>query len=186
MDAIKIEKKYTYADYVKWDDDARYKLIEGVPYMMSSPNYDHQSISMELAYQIRSFLSDKSCKVLSAPFDIRLNAVKKDDTVVQPDIVVICDRSKITKSSCVGAPDMVIEIISPSTSQFDRLIKFQQYLKHGVREYWIVDPESRTATVHILRKKTYVTNVYGDNDSAPVHVLEGLIINLSAVFNAAV
>jgi len=176
------DKRYTYADYVTWDDDTRWELIDGIPYMMSAPNRQHQELSRNLCMQLATFLKGKTCKVYYAPFDVRLNADSKDDTVVQPDLLVVCDHSKLDKAGCVGAPDMVVEILSPSTSRYDRTLKFKTYLKSGVREYWVIDPDSKTLAVHLQKDDAYVTHPYTDEDTVPVHVLDGCIINLSEVF----
>ena len=145
MEALKLEEYYTYADYCTWNDSERWELIEGVPYMMSpAPSPIHQGISREIAGQLYNFLKGNPCKLFAAPFDVRLNADKADDTVVQPDLLVICDSSKIDDKGCAGAPDLVIEILSPSTIRLDRIIKFRLYQKAGVREYWIVDPETQS------------------------------------------
>ena len=137
----KEEARYTYADYMAWEDGERWEIIEGVPYLMSpAPTWVHQGISGELFLQIATFLKGKPCKVYAAPFDVRLFPADddSDDTVVQPDIVVVCDRSKLDRSGCRGAPDMLVEILSPSTARHDQLVKLQLYKKAGVREYWIV------------------------------------------------
>ena len=179
----KEKEHYTYADYCEWDDSERWELIDGIAYAMSpAPMWIHQSCSMALSAKIFDFLKDKPCKVFHAPFDVRLNADEDDDTVVQPDIVVICDRSIISGTGCKGVPDMVIEILSPSTAMHDRFTKFNAYRRAGVREYWILDPETKTVNVHILTNGEYVTNVYGEDDTAPVRVLEGLTIDLKDVF----
>ncbi|MDR0310315.1 MAG: Uma2 family endonuclease, partial [Acidobacteriota bacterium] len=115
MEALQKDERYTYADYASWDTEERYELIDGVPYLMSpAPLRKHQSILFELSGQFRNFLKGKPCKAFAAPFDVRLNADTYDDTVVQPDLVVICDKLKLDAKGCVGAPDMVIEILSPS------------------------------------------------------------------------
>ena len=177
------KQRYKYDDYCSWDDGQRWELIDGVAYAMSpGPSWEHQDISGKLYLQIANFLKGKPCKVFYAAFDVRLNADSGDDTVLQPDIVVICDRSIIGGTGCKGVPDMVAEIISPSTARRDRLVKLQIYQKAGVREYWIVDPESKTVSVHLLENGKYTISAYGDEDSAPVHVLEGCLINLAEVF----
>ncbi|MDR3201280.1 MAG: Uma2 family endonuclease, partial [Spirochaetales bacterium] len=143
---------YTYADFLEWPDDLRAEIIDGQVFMMAPPLDYHQLISMELCYRIRSFLDGKPCKVFSAPYSVRLfpRADKTDDTVVEPDIVVICDQSKRDKYGCNGAPDMIIEILSPSTSRHDQLVKYNKYLKAGVKEYWMVNPETKGVQVCIL------------------------------------
>ena len=175
--------KYTYADYASWDDGNRYELIDGAAYMMSAPIVAHQRISRELLRQIANFLAGKQCEVFNAPFDVCLNARgDSDDTVVQPDLLVICDSSKLDKKRCNGAPDMIIEIVSPSSSKHDRFIKLNKYLKAGVREYWIVDPDDNILNAHVLENGKYVISVHGSEDTVSVHVLEGCEINLPDVF----
>jgi len=184
MEALRKEAEhYTYADYCKWDDDERWELINGEAYAMApAPAWEHQDVSGNLFLQLRQFLDGKPCKVFAAPFDVRLNADSYDDTVVQPDIVVICDRAKLSGTGCVGAPDMVIEILSPSTTRHDTHTKFRLYQEFGVREYWIVNPDAKTLTVHVLENGKYYTSTYTDTDIAPVHVLEGCEIVLEKVF----
>ena len=184
MDALRKEdKRYTYADYYAWDDGLRWELIEGVPYAMSpAPTWLHQELSFNIATQLHAFLKGKPCKVFTAPVDVRLNANDGDDTVVQPDILVVCDRSKLDDKCCNGAPDMVVEILSPTSKRHDRIVKFQQYKKAGVREFWIVDPETKSVSAHILNNGEYTIRVYSGEDKAPVHVLEGCTIDLSEVF----
>ena len=175
-------KHYTYADYITWESDTRYEIIDGIPYAMAGASQVHQEISGELFSQLHAFLKGKQCKVFAAPFDVRLNPDSYDDTVVQPDLIVVCNKSKLDGKCCNGAPDMAIEIISPSTAGRDRLIKFNKYLKAGVKEYWIVEPESRTVSVNILKGTAYMASVYGEEDLAPISVLEGCKINLNDVF----
>ena len=175
-------KRYTYADYCTWDKDKRWELIEGEPHLMSSPTQVHQRISMELSYQLAAFLKGKPCEVFAAPFDVRLNADTYDDNVVQPDLLIVCDSSRLDGKCCIGAPDMTIEILSSYTARHDRLVKFQLYQKAGVRVYWIIDPETRTLQVCILENGKYVLTMYGDTDTVPVQILNGCEINLKAVF----
>lgn len=176
------DKKYTYADYLTWDDDHRYELIDGVPYMLASPSSDHQEICAELITQLRTYLRGKQCKVFPAPYDVQLKPESEDDTIVQPDISVICDPKKIEKRGCKGAPDMVIEVLSPSTARHDRLIKFNEYRNAGVREYWIINPQERFVDVHLLKNGEYVSQVFSETDTISVHVLEECQINMSDVF----
>ena len=178
-------RKLTYADYASWDDENRYELIDGVAYFISAPTVAHQSILMELSRQLANYLIGKPCKVFAAPFDICLfGKGDDDDTVVQPDVIVICDRSKIENGRyCNGAPDLVIEILSPSSSKRDRFIKLNKYLQAGVREYWIVDPDHKGVTVHILENDKYMIYAYEDNDVLPVNVLDDCDILLADVFS---
>ena len=181
-EALPEYKRYTYADYSEWDDDKRWELIDGEAYAMGAPNRVHQEISAQLFRVIVNHLVGKSCKVYAAPFDVRLNADSGDDTVVQPDILVVCDKTKLDEKGCLGAPDMVIEILSPATALRDKVIKLRRYLRAGVREYWIVDPDSKSVSVHILKNGEYYISAYGDNDTVPVHVLEGCTVELSEIF----
>ena len=174
---------YTYADYCEWKDGERWEIIDGSAVAMApAPAWGHQRFSSRLQGQLFNYLQGKSCEVFTAPFDVRLNADTLDDTVVQPDLVVICDRSKLSGTGCVGAPDMVIEILSQSKARFDRTVKFDVYRRAGVREYWIVDPDTKTLSVHILKNGEYMTRAYTDADTVTVHVLEGCMISLSDVF----
>jgi len=174
--------RYTYSDYIQWDDDVRRELIDGVPYLMAGPNRRHQAISRNLFMQLAIFLEGKPCEVYYAPFDVRLNADTLDDTVVQPDILVVCDHSILNDANCAGAPDMVVEILSPSNPRYDKITKFNRYLKAGIKEYWIVDPIAQSLAVNILKDNNYITHVYTDKETVRVHILEGCIINLSKVF----
>jgi len=129
----------------------------------------------------KTILKGKTCKVF-LPIDVRLNADTLDDTVVQPDLIIICDRSILTDVSCKGVPDMVVEILSPSTANHDKTLKLKTYLRADIREYWIIDPKEKILAVHILKDGNYITNAYTSEENVPVHVLEGCIINLSEVF----
>jgi Uma2 family endonuclease len=165
-----------------WDDDKRRELIDGVPYLMSAPSLRHQRLLGNLYGQFWTFLKGKKCKVFFAPLDVRLNADTFDNTVVQPDMLIICNESVIDKAGCKGVPDMVVEILSPSTSRYDRITKFNTYLKAGIHEYWIVDPETKTLAVHVLKDGNYIIHPYFGDVKVPVHVLEGFSVDLSEVF----
>ena len=183
MEALKLDMRYTYKDYASWDTEDRFELIDGVPYLMSpAPLRAHQKVSFKIAYQLETFLKGKPCDVYVAPFDVRLNHDKGDDIVVQPDIVVVCDKSKLDDKGCKGAPDMIIEVLSPSSARLDTLVKFQKYQNAGVKEYWIVDPNIKTVAVHILKDGEYLTRAYSDTDIIPVNVLSGCEVNMQEVF----
>lgn len=175
------EIKYSCDDYEAWDDGKRWELIEGVPFVMSpAPTSDHQRISLNLAALIHDYLRGKSCEVFTAPFDVRLS----DDTVVQPDVSIICDPGKIDQKGCKGAPDMVVEILSPATMNLDRVTKFNKYLEAGVKEYWIIDPDSRNLSVHLLKEGEYFSRAYGDAERVPINILDACVISLAEVFPA--
>ena len=178
-------KRYTYADYYTWNDGKRYELIDGTAYLMEpAPLFGHQRVSVKLENQIENYLKGKPGEMSHAPFDVRLNFEKGDNTVLQPDIVVFADQSKLFGTGCIGAPDMVIEILSPSTARRDRVKKFNQYLLAGVREYWIVDPDEKTVVANILENSVYVGSTYHETDEVPVFVLDGCVIKLSEVFGS--
>lgn len=188
MTSLLQQQRYTYADLLAWDDGKRYELYDGRPVALASPTDVHQMISGELFRQLANYLVGKRCKVFSAPFDIRLFEQDGDgpenvDTVLQPDILVVCDRDKITQKGIRGAPDFVIEITSPTTARYDKLMKFNLYQRAGVREYWIVDPDTCTVSVYVLEDGAYhAATVYPSNKSVPVGVLDNCIIDLSTVF----
>ena len=150
--------------------------------MTPAPSSTHQRIIGALFNQLYNYQDGKVCEVFVAPFDVRLNADTEDDTVVQPDITVICDPNKIDERGCKGVPDMIIEILSPSTTQRDHVVKFNRYLKAGVREYWIVSPEDRSVYINLLNNGNYVIQAYDETANIPVHILEHFQINLARVF----
>ena len=172
----------TYEDYYKLDDDVRYELIDGVLYNMAAPTLIHQDIVLRLGRWLGNFLEGKKCKVFISPVDVRLNADKFDDIVVQPDVIVVCDKDKIGPKNIIGAPDLIIEVLSPSSGHMDKVIKHKKYLEAGVREYWIVDPSDKTVSVNLPENKKYYTWYYGNENVVPVHVLEGMEIDLAKLF----
>ena len=184
MAALEKDIRYTFADYYSWDDGKRWELIDGLLYDMSAaPSPTHQSLLGNLFMEIHSFLKGKPCKAYLAPFDVRLFGKGDEErTVLQPDITVVCDRSKIDKKGCNGAPDMVVEILSPYSVRHDMLTKFQLYRQAGVREYWVVNPEEKILTIHLLEDGDYKTSVYGEEDSVDVNMLEGCVVYLGDVF----
>ncbi|MCP4135035.1 MAG: Uma2 family endonuclease [bacterium] len=183
------EHKFTYEDYLTWPDDERWELINGTAYSMSpAPSDEHQKISWELGGQIRNFLVDKNCVGRSAPFDVRfpksITANNKIIDVVQPDIVVICDTEKIDKNGCLGAPDFIIEILSPATASKDSIIKVELYQKNGVKEYWIIDPVNKLITVRLLEKnkKFGIPKIYEGKGTMKATVIPGLVIDVDMLF----
>jgi Uma2 family endonuclease len=148
-------ERFTYRHYRTWPDEERWELIDGHAWSMSpAPIRPHQKISGRLFHWICTYLEGKPCEAYAAPFDVLLplgnEADDEVDTVVQPDIVVFCDKSKLTRSGARGAPDLVVEILSPSTSKKDQHEKYALYQKHGVREYWVVDPMGKWLCVYGL------------------------------------
>ncbi|MDR3192610.1 MAG: Uma2 family endonuclease [Treponema sp.] len=183
---VKEERLWTYRDYREWDlkEGERYELIYGVAYAMSAPNAVHQSILVALAAKFYIFLEGKPCKIYPAPYDVRLfyEEDENDDTVVQPDLAVICDEKKRGPEGCRGAPDLVVEILSPSNTVIEMERKFDLYRVAGVREYWVVAPEEKIIHVHRFREGGMDTLAYGENDTALSDILPGLAISLKAVF----
>jgi Uma2 family endonuclease len=177
---------FTYADYKNWNPDemGRYELILGVPYAMAGANTAHQSILGELFKQIAVFLTGKPCRVLPAPYDVRLfyEEDESDDTVVQPDIIIVCDKTKLGKEGCRGAPDFAVEILSPSNTVTEMERKFKLYQEAGVREYWILDPEAKMLHTHLFERGRILSRFYGPGETAPVEILPGLEIALGPVF----
>ena len=179
---------YTFADCLTWGENERIEIINGEAVMMSPPTRIHQEISGELFRQLANFLEGKKCKVYPAPFAVRLFEKDGDtpedvDTMVEPDISVVCDHDKLDKHGCKGAPNLVVEVLSPSTQRHDRLVKLDLYQRAGVREYWIVDPDSSTVQVFMLKDGyLHPHEVYSEKDIAKVNVLDGCFIELSKVF----
>ena len=182
------EERYTLADVLTWDEQERAELIDGALVMMAPPSRIHQKITAELGRQLGNYLEGKKCEVYAAPFAVRLFEKAGDrpedvDTLVEPDLSVICDPGKLDDMGCKGAPDLIIEILSPSTQRHDRLTKYNLYQRAGVREYWIVDPAARSIQSFVLEDGHYTAAGFGSpGDVLKVNVLEGCFIELSKVF----
>ena len=192
LSQLDFNKKYNYSDYLLWQFNERVELLKGRLFPMSAPNRIHQDVSSKLHVRIGMFLLELDCRLYSAPFDVRLplpsHRVTADemDTVVQPDLCVICDKSKLVKQGCVGAPDLVVEILSSGNSKREMKDKFALYEEAGVLEYWIIDPERKSTVVYNLDKDTgkYTTElpVLTDTDVLESTVLKGLKVNLIDIF----
>jgi Uma2 family endonuclease len=181
--------EYSYADYLKWKFEERVELIRGKIMKMTAPNRKHQDVSREIMYSITLFLKDKSCKAYNAPFDVRLPRKSKSTneeiiTVVQPDVCIICDAAKLDDKGCVGAPDLVIEILSPGNSKKEIRIKYEVYEEAGVKEYWIVNPVEENVAVLLLNTsgKFEGARLYATGDIIYSKAVEGLAVNLSDIF----
>ena len=188
---LDMSKRYTYHDYMSWLDDKRRELINGFIHLMSAPMRRHAHTILKLSIRIGSFIEKKkgNCCVYQVPFDVRLPLYGSNDDdkiydVVQPDICVICDLTKLDERGCVGAPDLIVEVSSPSTMKYDWNYKFNLYEKAGVREYWIVNPKTKITNIFILQPDGQydMGTEYEDNQKAPVTIFEGLEIDLSKIF----
>jgi Uma2 family endonuclease len=181
--AEKLPQRYTYADYTQWPDDERWELINGEAYAMTAPQRLHQDIVFELGAQIRNYLQGKPCKGYTAPFDVRLprknEADVKVETVVQPDLSVIFDPAKLDRMGCRGAPDWIIEVLSPSTALKDMSTKRSLYELHGVQEYWLIHPEERWVLVYRLDAQGLYgkPGVFGMDESTATQLFPDLSID---------
>ncbi|GHV23449.1 hypothetical protein FACS189494_11450 [Spirochaetia bacterium] len=187
--SLKLAEKecWTYRDCLQCPDDYRAEIIDGEVYEMQAPTTKHQAIVMNLSAIIWTFLRDKpeKGKVYPAPFGVRLwpKTDYSDAVYFEPDIVVMCDRAKLGEKGCEGAPDMVVEILSPSSASKDMVLKFRKYAQAGVREYWIIDPDRSTIQVCLLENGGYKVAAYEETDTVPVTILPGLEIKMPEVFS---
>lgn len=174
----------TYQDFLDWPAKEKPELIGGVIYAQAAPSATHQAIVLELAAGLHAFLKGKPCTPFVSPFEVRLFADAK--TVVQPDILVVCDAAKKKDWGCNGAPDFVVEVLSPSSSRMDRVTKRRLYRQAGVREYWIIDPAERTLETLQLAEGGYLSSIYEHipQEKARVYssAIEGYSIELDAIF----
>ncbi len=184
----KLNRKFTYKDYLSWPEGERWELIDGEAYDMSpAPSRTHQFISSYFTSTFFEYFKGKECNVFASPFDVRLpGGFKADedvDTVVQPDISVFCDETKLDERGGNGAPDLVVEILSPATASKDLKEKFMLYERAGVREYWVADPANKTLTAFILGDDgTYARGVvYAGKDVLKTALFEGLEIKMEEV-----
>ncbi|WP_373893647.1 Uma2 family endonuclease [Virgibacillus natechei] len=185
------QKAMTYKEYLSWDDGERCEVLDGqIISMAPSPIPEHQDISMQLSIEFGSFLRGKTCKTFAAPIDVYLfedaNKEWMDSHVKNwliPDLIVVCEPNKIKRNKIIGAPDLVVEIISPSSAKTDRMDKRLAYQQAGVREYWIIDPANQIVEVYLLKGHSLeLDNVYDKEDSISVNVFENFTIDFRKVF----
>lgn len=184
-------QSYTYADYLKWKFEEHLELIRGKIFKMSpAPAPVHQEICSNLNRIFSNYLLKKKCKVYPAPFDVRLpgkRSYKDSDikSVVQPDLCIICDLSKIDDRGCLGAPDLVVEVLSPGNTRKEVKLKFELYEEAGVKEYWIVYPIEHSVAVFVLNDqgKYSGATLYDGTQMIKSAAVPGLIVNLKEVFS---
>lgn len=172
--------KITLEQYEALPEDTRVEVFDGVTYNMSSPSQEHQTISTELTTILNTYVKSKngSCRVFHAPFDVKLS--DSPLTIVQPDIMIVCDRDKLDGKRCNGAPDFVIEIVSPGNPADDYIRKLYYYKNHGVREYWIVDPQRKDVTVHYFELNRLNVQ-YSFDSTIKVNIYDDLYISFSDI-----
>ena len=181
---LKTKTKYTYNDYAAMDDDKRYELIEGELYMVPAPGFYHQTISMNISHPLKEFVKENNLgTVLYAPFDVVLS----ETDVVQPDIIFVSKGRMVlmTEKNLRGAPDLAIEILSSATKERDKLVKKRLYMKYGVKEFWIVDPDKRAVEVMVLKETGFETfGIYFMEDKLISPLLKGFGLDLNEVFHS--
>jgi Uma2 family endonuclease len=182
------KRKYTYADYLTWPKNERWEIIDGIPYMQAAPSWEHQRILAQIGRQFLNFFQGKLCEAYLSPFDVRLpegNETDEDtEGVVQPDITVICDKSRLKGTGYFGVPTLVVEILSPSTAAYDKKNKKKRYERAGVKEVWFVDPSNRILDVFKLLPdgKYGQPETYSAEDKIDVSTFPDLVIDLNDVF----
>jgi len=190
--AVRNDKTYTYKDYLARPENERWEIIDGTAYMMAPPSTEHQRIVGNFFFAFKSYFNQnkaKGCEAFLAPFGVTFNRSAKDEeiiTVVEPDITVICDKSKITQQGCKGAPDMIIEVLSPATASYDVIKKRRLYEQNAVMEYWIADPANQIVT------KFYANDASGEyqkpeyfsrDDVISPQIFPELAIKLAEIFS---
>ncbi len=180
--------RYSYADYLIWEIDGMVELIKGKVFKMAAaPKRKHQEVSAKVFTRIFNFLEEKPCKAYPAPFDVRLPVHSKKDedifTVVQPDICVVCGRSKLDDAGCIGAPDLIVEILSPGNNRKELQNKYEVYEESGVKEYWIIHPDEQTLLVYTLADGKYVpSKLFTAGDRVSSKCIVGFHLELEEVF----
>ena len=188
LQQLDLRKLYTYAEYLTWSFKERVELFKGKVVKMSpAPSLRHQEISFRLSGVLYNCLKGKTCKAFTAPFDVRLaktgDGHDQISTVVQPDLCVICDESKLDERGCIGPPDLMVEILSPNSATKDVKEKYSLYEEAGVVEYWIVHPEEKLIEVFLLQNDKYVhSGWYTDQEVLQSTAIAGLSVDLKEVF----
>ena len=180
---------YTYADYLTWQMDEVVELIKGKVFKraVAAPKRIHQRVCLKLASKLYVFLEDKKCQAYIAPFDVRFPKKSKEDRkihdVVQPDICVICDPKKLDDRGCIGAPDLIVEILSPGNNKVELQNKFELYEEHGVKEYWVIHPEQQTLLIYSLVENKYQPSyLLTSGDVVESIAVPGFVLDLEEFF----
>lgn len=182
------EGSYTYADYLMWQFQERVELIRGKLFRMSpAPSVLHQKLATFFTAKLFNFFEKKNCQVFAAPFDVRLPVSSKkgqDTTVVQPDLCVICDPDKLDERGCAGAPDLMVEILSPGNSSKEMGEKFRAYEEAGVREYWIVNPAEKVVLIYVLNEAGIFIGLAPVTEEGPLRstIFPELAVDLKEIF----
>ena len=180
--------KYSYADYLTWQLDEMVEIIKGRLFKMTAaPSRIHQKVSLKLASSLLQFLHGKTCEVYTAPFDVRLpkTSTRNEEiyTVVQPDICVICDKDKLDDAGCIGAPDLIVEVLSPGNNQKELQHKYEVYQESGVKEYWVIQPIEQTLLIYTLQNGRYASSrLMTSGDVVTSSVLPGFSLDLEDFF----
>jgi Uma2 family endonuclease len=189
LNEVDFSASYSYADYMRFEFDERLEIIKGYLFKMSpAPSRIHQKISGRIYVPIYNALNGYKCEVYTAPFDVRLAKKSQDDkevfTVVQPDIVVVCDQTKLDKRGCIGAPDIVVEILSPGNNKKELINKYEVYEEAGIKEYWIVSPSEKTFFKYILddQGKFQPTKLLTIGEEVTTPIILGFKLILEEVF----
>ena len=179
MEALK-NKKYSVEEFYELPEDERYELISGELYAMAEPTRIHQELVMRISNKIFNHIEANGgdCRVYPGPFGVRL--WEEEDTVVEPDITVVCDKNKLTKKGCTGAPDWIIEIASPSNLRHDYIDKLELYMRAGVREYWIVNPDRKSLTVY-NEENPYIPSTFPFEKPVRAGIYEDLEIDFGQI-----
>ncbi|WP_051585746.1 Uma2 family endonuclease [Caldanaerobius polysaccharolyticus] len=184
------QKRYTYGDYLKWDEKNRYEIIDGFPHFLASPSVLHQITVGNIYFKFKEYLNDKMCKVFTAPLDVlfpQREDIKEEDVdvVVQPDVFIVCDENKIENGkNCKGPPDMIVEVLSPATASRDFITKRNLYERAGVKEYWIASPEEKNIVVFRIDEnmKYNLYGIYDEDSVVDVGILPDLSIAVREIF----
>lgn len=192
IDQLDPNATYSYADYLKWQIDERIELIKGKIFRMSPASATrHQLIAGEIHFLLKGHLRRKSCKVFFAPFDVRLTPLQKTEsnkiyTVVQPDVCVVCDLTKIDSKGCIGAPDLIVEVLSPGNTDKEMKEKFEIYEENGVKEYWLIEPDHHIVLVYKLNEEGKFIGLkpFIESEILTSEVVEGFQVLVKDIFDA--